>query len=323
MVNSFNVFRTFVRGCQKILGDTWPLRMVEHKLLKGVTNGLMAPLFIIGAPRTGSTLLYQLLIQNYNFSFFNNLQSFFFGSPALIAKLTRNIDVTKSCQQLVQSKYGYIPGLFAPSESATIFRHWFGDSDPSAHIADPARAIIRKTVVYLSATVPAPFIAKNLNNALRLATISAVLPETIFVWIKRHPLYASQSLIKMRRRLYGSDDIWASIKPPSYAKIIERSPFEQVVWQIKDIDDLISQYFAGKERARLIKIKYESLCQRPDKELDMIAQNYHRLSGLKLQRTESRETILLEARNKRQLPETEWKRLKETVNDIIGVTDSI
>ena len=321
MGTRFNFFRKFVLGTQKVLGNTWPLRIFEHSLLKDVANDLIAPLFIIGAPRTGSTLLYQLLIQNFNFSYFNNLQSFFYGSPALIAKLTQKFEVKKSFKQMSQSNYGYIPGAYSPSESGAIFRYWFGDNDFSAHISEPMSEFVRKTIVYLSSTFSAPFIAKNLNNALRLGTILTVFPETIFLWIKRDPLYASQSLIKMRRKLYGSDDVWASIKPPSYAKIINYPPFEQVVRQIKDIDDYISHHLGKKETPKLIIIKYEELCDRPNKILEMIAGSYEHLTGYQLQRTPCQETISLKARNDKQLPESEWKRLKDTVNHITGASD--
>lgn len=316
MGTRFNFFRKFVLGTQKLLGNTWLLRILEHALLKDVAIDLIPPLFIIGAPRTGSTLLYQLLIQNYHLSYFNNLQSFFYGSPALIAKLTHKFEAKKILKQKFESNYGFIPGAFSPSESGAIFRYWFGDNDFSNPISEPMINLIRKTIVYLCSTFPAPFIAKNLNNALRLGSIMSVIPETIFLWVKRDPLYASQSLIKMRRNLYGSDHVWASIKPPSYAKIIHYRPFEQVVRQIKDIDDTISQHFEGEESSKLIEINYNELCEKPYKILEIIASQYERLTSYKLQRTPCQKTITLKARNYQQLPEAEWNQLKDTVSRI-------
>jgi hypothetical protein len=318
METRFNFFRKFVLGIQKVLGNTWLLKILEHSLLRDVKNDLIAPLFIIGAPRTGSTLLYQLLIQNFNLSYFNNMQSFFYGSPALIAKLTQKFNTQKSFKQMSESNYGYIPGAYSPSESGAIFRYWFGDNDFSGAVSEPMRQFIRKTIVYFTSTFSAPFIAKNLNNALRLGSISTVFPEAIFLWIKRDPLYASQSLIKMRRKLYGSDNVWASIKPPSYVKIINAPPFEQVVHQIKEIDDTISQHLGKEIITNFIIIKYEELCKKPNLTLEIFANNYERLTGLKLQRTACQETITLKARNDKQLPESEWMRLKDAVNCITG-----
>jgi hypothetical protein len=305
---------------QKVLGNTLPLRLYEHSLLKNVDNEMRAPLFIIGAPRTGSTLLYQLLIQNFYLSYFNNLQSFFYGSPALIAKLTQKFQAKKSFRQVRQSHYGYIPGLFSPSESGAIFRYWFDDSNISTQMSSPMGNDIRRTIAYLSTTHAVPFIAKNLYNALRLNTISAVLPEAVFIWIKRHPLYAGQSLINMRRKLYGSDDVWASIKPPSYKKIIRCSPFEQVVRQVMDIEDYISRYFGKKKNSKFITVEYEALCDRPKQILDTIEERYEYLAGYKLQRKPCRHKVSLKARNARQLSESEWKQLKDTVDHMSGAS---
>ena len=312
----YNFFRNFVLGTQKALGNTWLLRIFERRLLRDAQDDLLAPMFIIGAPRTGSTLLYQLLIRNFKLSYFNNMQSFFYGSPALIGKLTQKFDLEKCLRQIPESNFGYIPGAYSPSESGAIFRFWFGDNDLSGIVSESRQQLIRKTLGYLSSTISAPFIAKNLNNALRLGTISAVFPESVFLWIKRDPLYASQSLIKMRRKLYGSDEVWASIKPPGYASISQRLPFEQVVHQIKEINDGISRHFEKEDFARCIKINYEELCEKPYKILESIAKSYEHLSNHRLQETPGAETITLSTRNTKQLSDSEWKRLNDIINRI-------
>src|SRR5262245_7661616 len=65
-----------------------------------VTNGLVtlerrrlapperlahSPLFVISLPRSGSTLLYQLLLQRFRLAYFSNLMAAFPLSPATIA----------------------------------------------------------------------------------------------------------------------------------------------------------------------------------------------------------------------------------------------
>jgi len=47
------------------------------------------PIFIVGAPRSGSTLLYQLLAYYYNFSYFTNYSSLFYrdGQQYLVSYL--------------------------------------------------------------------------------------------------------------------------------------------------------------------------------------------------------------------------------------------
>ena len=45
------------------------------------------PIFIIGAPRSGSTLLYQVLTDYFEVGYISNLHAHFFGSPACLERL--------------------------------------------------------------------------------------------------------------------------------------------------------------------------------------------------------------------------------------------
>ena len=67
------------------------------------------PIFILGAPRCGSTLFFQSLVVEYNFSYLSNLHCRLFGAPWLIDQFT---DVKHKYGQNVsfESKFGSING---------------------------------------------------------------------------------------------------------------------------------------------------------------------------------------------------------------------
>ena len=60
---------------------------LENLTLKKIEYQREYPVFIIGLPRSGSTLLFQLLINNFKFSYFTNLVNVFFRCPVLILKI--------------------------------------------------------------------------------------------------------------------------------------------------------------------------------------------------------------------------------------------
>lgn len=321
METSFNFYRKSALITQKILGNTWPLRIIEQGLLQSAPNDFFPPLFIIGAPRTGSTLLYQLLVENFNLSYFNNIQSFFYGSPAIIAKLTNNFKYKKPSKKTLDSKYGYINGFFSPSEAGSIYKYWFGENDLSTHPSEFKMEIARKTVSLLCSMQSEPFIGKNLSNAIRLRTISIVFPKTLFLWVKRDPLYTSQSLIMMRRNLHGSDHVWASIKPPTYTELINYDPFEQVIRQINDIDEYIYYKLEELGKDSYIILKYEDLCRTPYKVLDMIATSYKNMKGYELNKKPISEKLVIKNQNYKQLTESDWKLLCDIVKRILSASD--
>ena len=50
-----------------------------------------APFFIIGPPRSGTTLLYQLMVQAFRFSYFPNIANTFYQCPIFAAKLALSL----------------------------------------------------------------------------------------------------------------------------------------------------------------------------------------------------------------------------------------
>jgi LPS sulfotransferase NodH len=319
MENRFDHFRKFILKIQRVFGNTWILKSIEHAFIQSSPVEFSPPIFIIGAPRTGSTLLYQLLIQRFHLAYLTNLQSFFYGSPAIIAKLTQKLAKSRSLNYPAESKYGYISGAFAPSEAGATFRYWFGEDDVSEPASTTRKALARKTIACLSAVESTTFLAKNLYNSMRLATISSVFPEAFFVWIKRNPLYVGQSLIMMRRRLYGSDHTWASVKPHTWEELVKYSPFEQVVRQIKDIENYILHTFTHREKIRYIQINYDELCRKPREILVKIAESYQGHTGFRLIQKNSPDTLSLESEDNQRISDSDWQLLSDAIERVYKI----
>jgi LPS sulfotransferase NodH len=319
MENRFNHFRNLILKIQQIFGNTRILKSIEHAFIQRPPAEFAPPIFIIGAPRTGSTLLYQLLIQQFHLAYMTNLQSFFYRSPAIIAKLTQKLASSRSLNYPTESKYGYISGAFAPSEAGATFRYWFGEDDISDQASKTRKELARKTIACLSAAESTAFLAKNLYNSLRLATISSVFPEAFFIWIKRDPLYAAQSLMMMRRRLYESDDTWASVKPHTWNELAKHSPFEQVVRQIKDIDDYILHSFTRREKIRYIQITYRELCLKPRRTLVSIAERYQDHTGIKLIPENGPDNLSLNPEDNQKITDSDWQLLSDAVERVYKI----
>lgn len=318
MAHRFRIFRRFVIFAQRSFGNNRLLRFFESLLIRNIEDTtIYPPIFIVGAPRTGSTLLFQLLIKKYRFAYLNNLQSFFWRTPALFMFLTGNMTHKRAVKFELRSKYGYIPGIFSPSEGGALFRYWFGEDDLSFLQVEKNKPLIRKTIGYISSFASAPFLSKNLYNSMRIQNIFSVFPNALFIWIRRDPRYTSQSLIKMRRALYGSDKRWASVKPHNYNELLLYEPFEQVVRQIKEIEDEIEEKLKKRSIKEHLSIHYEDLCKYPSRELLRIWKKYKKLYGFELEELSASDFNII-ASERCLLPTNEWQRLVETVEKIYG-----
>ncbi len=259
-------------------------------------NSNIYPIFIVGAPRTGSTLLYQLLIEHTQLIFISNLMALLPRKMILIAYLThywmQRVDVMRA------NHYGYIPGLFSPNEAGAIMRKWFEQS-----VGEQEKKFIRNSVIQLSNTFNVPFINKNLMNSLRLDNLYKILPETRFIFIRRHPMFTAQSIILARRKGLGDEQAWLGPKPFGFQEVLERDVLYQAIWQVKKVEEIIETFLYRVEPIYL-EITYEVLCQDLINTLNRISEYFdleyksEPLLGRLLVREEIR------------LPQTEWQQLE-------------
>lgn len=289
-------------------GPANPLfELLERNLLnKTEPNHPHPPTFIVGPPRTGSTLLYQLLVSNYNFSYLSNFTAFFYKNPAWMTKKTLKIKKTYNPDKF-ESKYGLTKGLWAPSEAGQLYRYWFeqGGLDEEKQIK------IKKTLYYISDIVSAPFLWKNLDLSKKIDTLIDIFPDAVFLYMKREPLYTAQSLLLSRYNKYGRSDKWFGIEPPDIENIRYHPPHEQVTLQVKSIEECIAKAINENDLTSVVKVNYEELCRETKDQLSLI-QQFYKESGIEVNRV-TENIPELKSSNEKKISDKDWKKLKKYV----------
>lgn len=256
------------------------------------------PIFIIGPPRSGSTMLFQWLIIQFELSYISNLLALF---PSQMVKLCRIIPKVANGRrkEISRSEFGYVPGIIGPNEAGGIMRKWFEDSNLNIE-----NKYIRRTITEISSITNSPLLIKNLHNTMRLENIMSIIPESRFIYLHRDPLFTAQSILSSRLKLYGSYDDWFGFKPPGYRSILERNPFEQVIWQITTTNNICNE-IKKKIPQKFYKLRYESFCQSPQKYLDKIKDFFN------IKKRENapllKETLFIS--NKVKLEPDDWQKL--------------
>lgn len=252
------------------------------------------PIFIVGAPRSGSTLLYQLLLKHARLTYISNLMSLVPNRMILIAKWTRYFN---RFNKIKKSDLGYLPGLFSPSEAGAIQRMWFGEGSQTE-----SYAYIRNTIIRLTDIAGLPFINKNLMNSMRMIRIHKILPEVKFIFIRRDPLYNAQSLLLSRKKVHGSINHWWSVKPEGYVEAMKSVPEYQVVWQVREIEKTISAFFT-EYGSQHVDVSYEDLCISPEKTIKGI------VNELKMELKEGVGFDDLTIENSKRVTKVQWDEM--------------
>ena len=311
----FNKLKSAVKFAHALIEYDPILPLIEKKILLKRKSDLsrMQPIFIVGAPRTGSTLLFELLISTYRTSYITNLSALLYKSPVHATKLIKSLGLVHTFSGT--SKYGYIQGLSAPSEAGVLFNHWFGNDESvkqDKHNLLPAH-VVRMTVDSMCCLMKGPFIVKNLNNSMRLERINQIFPNAIYIYIKRDVIYTAQSIILARRKLFRNDEGWFSVKPQNYETLLELDPFEQVIYQIMSIENYIKQVLDEQQIKNVIEIWYEDMCLDWCGALNKIADLCDKY-GISLQENQPAPDISLGPSEEQILDDLEWGKLCRLVN---------
>jgi hypothetical protein len=264
------------------------LQPIETKLRESGAGALdYAPVFIVGPPRTGSTLLYQLLTRRYRFCYFSNLVNRFPRTPLALARLSKSFGGFEAADDY-GSRYGSTRGWCSPNQGRECWIRWLPESPnaigPEA-VPDDAKLEARATVSAMQRICGRPFINKWPPNSVRVRLLDEIFPQALFVRISRAIEPTVLSILRGREELCRRGSGWFSVKPPGYAEIMKaRAPVEQAAWQIETIERAIDIDSEVVGRHRFIAVRYEELTTGPRQALDRIAAFYGQATGRRLEK---------------------------------------
>lgn len=243
---------------------------------------------IVGCPRSGTTILTQILTATGDFAYPTNFLSRFAYAPMLGAMIQQmafdpDYDYHGELSDIqsvsgFSSVLGKTSGAMAISEFFHFWRRFFPNHDPGyltpEQLAQVDIARMRAELASIESVFGKPFMSKGMMMQYNVAFFAERMPELLFVHVKREPRYVLQSVMMSRRKYYGTDEIWWSVKPREYPVLAEMDPAHQVAGQVlytvKSIDDGL----ASVDETQKIVYDYERLCADPKGFYDVLRSKF-------------------------------------------------
>jgi hypothetical protein len=234
-----------------------------------------APVFMVGAPRCGSTLTYQVLVTRFHFAYLTNMMNTLYSAPGLAHRLTSQ-GYSGTDGDGFTSKWGRVDGRSAPSEGGDFWAQWFPrrrtwpwQSVGELPRRDPSQ--LQTEIARISELQGGPFLSKNLYHSLRIKTLAEIFPKAIFIVVTRSLPDIAASLLEARERIYGETERWFSVMPKNSEDLLCRPPAEQVVEQVVRVYRNIENDLSQLDTGRWIEVSYERFCHAPEVEAKKIA----------------------------------------------------
>ncbi len=266
--------------------------------------------FIVGVPRSGTTLLYQVLAATGGFGYPSNLAARFFRAPWIGARVERILEpVLERRPFTFASNAGLTDPWYEPHEFGYFWERHFPFDDhhelSEGFGRGGAREAFRREVGAFEKELGAPLLFKNVLLDYAVDLLARWLPEVHVVHIRRDPLLVAQSLYRTRIEYYGRADAWFSVRPEEADELESASPARQIAVQIRSALEALEASRREGDAADWTELSYEDLCRAPRE----IASTIVEISGDEGRASVEELPATFSARTERRLDEAVLERL--------------
>ena len=235
--------------------------------------------FVVGCPRSGTTLVYQWLAASGLFTYPTNFTARFPTAPWL-AERVQQLLRDPACDfrgelalepasraESFHSHLGKTKGPFAPHEFWYWWRRFLPEEEHHAldemKLAKVDTGRMLKEMAAWEGVLDRPLLMKAMNLNWNLPWVARLLPKAVFINVGRDPLMTMQSLLAARNDFFGDTHQWYSFRPPEYAQVKDQTPERQVAAQVFHTERAVAAGLAGLPACHQLEVRYEEFCRDP------------------------------------------------------------
>jgi hypothetical protein len=244
-------------------------------------------LHVVGVPRSGTTLLLQVIAAGFNIGYINNLIARFWKAPVTGIRLANTLNLNNQDQSF-HSDFGRTSRINEPHEFGYFWARLLGNDEMLQPEIAARKQIdwptVGKIIINMCEAFNTPIVFKSFLLQWHIPDFIKQLPKSCFVRIRRDPIDNAMSLLKMRREFTGSIENWVSMKPREYHWLKRESPWVQVAGQVYYLDSFLDLMLRDVDRQNQVEVTLQALLSNPDDILTKIGVMMHD-NGSELERT--------------------------------------
>lgn len=290
------------------------LAPLEKQCISKFTKPHFPVVIIIGAPRSGHTLLSQLLAASGGFGYVSNFVARFWSAPYIGAQIELALGIRQlESMQRYSSEYGRTTGWIGPHEFGNFLRRFFTFTETHKVELDklPKEDEFTRELAALESVYEKPLFLRNIIYGLNISLLSKTALELIFVVCRRSVLYQAQSILIARQTIHGDKEKWWSLRPKEY-DYLKRLPYwQQIIGQIYYTYREIESGLAEIESSRRLDIHYSDLCANPRREVRRIIESVELVGGIDVDWDPERLPQAFESKDFQRINDVEFERLRE------------
>jgi hypothetical protein len=253
----------------------------ELREIAQLTQPKLPAVFIVGNPRSGTTLLYQWLAATGLFAYPSNIMSRLYTAPYIGGLLHKIfIDYDKHGELCGNRGFDFVSllgktkGAHSPHEFWYFWRRFFHFGKiqrlSEAELTEVNHELFLKELAAMERCFEKPILLKALIMNWNIDFLNRILHKPLFLFIKRNPIHNMASLYKARKIFFNDPCRWYSFKPPEYETLKTKNVYMQLAGQVYCTNKHIKKTLRSIQPERSIVISYEKFCKAPEEEYDVI-----------------------------------------------------
>ena len=238
-------------------------------------------IFVFGPPRSGTTLISQLIASCCDVGYINNLMARFWLTPIHGIRLSKAVLGDQRAHSF-QSNYARTQELTDIHEFGYFWRHHLKKEHQSDVVFSQEREStinweqLKVVLASMQQEFGGAMVFKNIFGSYHLTRLKALLEKVIYVYIRRDPLDTAISILEARKKYYQDLNTWWSYTPIEYLSLKDLDYWQQIAGQVYYLRKYYDQQVENLN-AVSIAVEYADLVQQPNLVLEQIAERSRQL----------------------------------------------
>lgn len=241
----------------------------ERMLLRSINKSeKVSPIFIVGVPRSGTTLAYQLLTSHVRVGYITNSLEKNFYWPLIYSSIVFRSKKNLIYESSYNSTYGVNKkdGRNAPNQGVEIWARLFGTERhflPVHEVSNLTKNSVFKHVLALSKIYGRDFLFKELSLGAKLNVIKKIFPDARFIYIKRNFTDTACSIFSAMEANGVPEGVMWGMQFEGYEKYLSLPRVEMIYHQVNQIEKSIKEQLEGVDHKDLYFANYNEICSDP------------------------------------------------------------
>jgi hypothetical protein len=215
--------------------------------------------FIVAQPRGASSLLQQLLISNLEVGYVTNFLAKYYDDHKKGLKLEEEI-LDKNFKSTFLSNYGNTDGLNEPHEWGWFWQDKLNLTSPHHYSDDIDFNLVKQSMNDITAHKKLPLIIDNIYAMANLMKLNNNMNNVKMINLTRDLYFICNSIINARLSRYNDINQFYGHPPANIDEILKiKNPIEQIVMQVKSIQDEIDLTIKSFDEKDVLNIDYEEI----------------------------------------------------------------